>query len=95
MECSIETSDGVKVADIAWASEHFIEQYGYATPYQVAPEICVEILNPSDTQAEMDEKIQLYLAKGAKEVWICDENGELSYFSYIGQIKQSYEISKK
>jgi len=26
MECSIQTSDGVKVADVAWASTAFIDQ---------------------------------------------------------------------
>jgi hypothetical protein len=28
MECSIQTSDGVKVADVAWASDAFIAQRG-------------------------------------------------------------------
>ena len=35
MECSIQTSDGVKVADVAWASDAFIEKYGFETPYIV------------------------------------------------------------
>ena len=37
MECSIETSDGVKVADVAWASDEFIANYAYKTPYTRAP----------------------------------------------------------
>ena len=44
IECSINTPDGVKVADVAWASDDFITQYGFNTPYEVAPEICVEVL---------------------------------------------------
>ncbi len=39
MECSIETSDGVKVADVAWASDEFLKSYAYDTPYIKAPEI--------------------------------------------------------
>jgi hypothetical protein len=32
----------------------------------------------------MEEKITLYLAKGAKEVWVCNEPGKLAYYSYHG-----------
>ncbi|XOF33684.1 MAG: hypothetical protein ACL93V_17095 [Candidatus Electrothrix sp. YB6] len=42
-ECSIQTSQGVKVADVAWVSDEFFARYGYDTPYKRAPEICVEI----------------------------------------------------
>ncbi len=87
MECSIETSDGVKVADVAWASDEFIEKYGYATPYKKAPEICVEITSPSNSKGEIKEKIQLYLAKGAVEVWIVDNLGNIKYFSHEGEYK--------
>ena len=31
-ECSIETSDGVKVAYVVWASAAFIAEFGYANP---------------------------------------------------------------
>jgi Uma2 family endonuclease len=92
MECSIETSDGVKVADVAWASDEFIAKYGYNTPYTRAPEICVEITSPSNSKGEIEEKIQLYLAKGALEVWIVDETGETKFFSYEGELEHSSEI---
>ncbi len=92
MECSIETNDGVKVADVVWASDKFIQKYGYQTPYKVAPEICVEIVSPSNSKMEMEEKIQLYLAKGANEVWICDSKGKVTYFSHIGELEQSIEV---
>ena len=48
-ECSIQTSEGVKVADVAWASAAFIAEFGYATPYLKAPELCVEIVSPSNS----------------------------------------------
>ena len=80
-ECSIDTPEGVKVADVAWASDEFIEKHGFKTPYSEAPEICVEIVSPSNTMAEMHEKIALYLAQGAEEVWLCDQEGKISYFS--------------
>jgi Uma2 family endonuclease len=92
MECSIQTSDGVKVADVAWASDAFIEQYGYTTPYIKAPEICVEITSPSNSKGEIEEKVQLYLAKGAVEVWVVDQNGGTLYYTHEGQLSRSREI---
>jgi Uma2 family endonuclease len=69
-ECSIQTRDGVKVADVAWASDDFVERHGMATPYPQAPELCVEIVSPSNTKAEIDFKVSLYFAHGAQEVWV-------------------------
>ncbi len=91
-ECSIQTSQGVKVADVAWASDSFIEKFGFETPYNRAPEICVEVVSPSNFQGEIDEKIALYLSKGAREVWIVSEGGKTKYYTYEGEIEFSQEI---
>ena len=92
MECSIQTSQGVKVADVAWASEEFIKENGFVTPYSMAPEICVEIISPSNSKGEIEEKIELYLAKGAHEVWIVNDKGEIRYYTYKGEISTSTEV---
>ncbi|MDQ3321801.1 MAG: Uma2 family endonuclease [Acidobacteriota bacterium] len=88
-ECSILTSEGVRVADVAWASDEFIAEFADATPYPKAPEICVEVKSPGNSRAEMEEKIRLYLEKGALEVWIVDEQGTVNFFSHTGKIKSS------
>jgi len=92
MECSINTPKSVKVADVAWASDKFIAQHGFNTPYEFAPEICVEIICPSNSTKEMDEKIKLYLKQGAKEVWLCNQDGDISYYSQSGKLDNSLEI---
>ena len=92
IECSIKTPEGVKVADVVWASDEFISKYGDKTPYDFSPEICVEIISPSNSQAEMDEKIKLYINQGAKEVWLCDQKGGILYYSHAGKINKSNEI---
>ena len=89
LECSVETRKGVKVADVAWASPEFFAEYGEVTPLPVAPEICIEILSPSNSQQEMAEKIDLYLAKGAKEVWLCDNQGNITINTPKGVIEKS------
>jgi len=89
MECSIQTSDGVKVADVAWASDAFIAEYGDMTPYPRAPEICVEIVSPSNSNDEIRHKVDLYLAKGAAEVWVVDEEGKRRFFNVVGEMSDS------
>ena len=75
-ECSIQTDDGVRVADVAWISKALYAQLGTQTPYPQAPEQCVEIMSPSNTWAEMHMKAGLYLKAGAKEVWIDPLDGK-------------------
>jgi Uma2 family endonuclease len=91
-ECSIQTSQGVKVADVAWASDAFIERFGFETPYKRAPELCVEVVSPSNAPGEIAEKVELYLGKGAREVWIVSEDGSTKYYTYEGEIEASAEI---
>lgn len=88
-ECSIETESGVKVADIAWLSSYFLEKYDYETPYPQAPEICVEIMSPSNSMRQMQEKMKLYFNKGAEEVWLCNESGKIYFYNVSGMIHHS------
>lgn len=91
-ECSVETSKGVKVADVVWGSSAFFSENGLDTPYQVAPEVCIEIRSPSNTRNEMQEKKDLYLAKGAEEVWVCDEDGLVVFYNARGEIQHSNQF---
>ena len=75
-ECSIQTDDGVRVADVAWISNALYAQFGTKTPYPQAPELCVEIMSPGDTWAEMHMRAGFYLKAGAKVVWIEPLNGK-------------------
>ncbi|MBF0266387.1 MAG: Uma2 family endonuclease [Gammaproteobacteria bacterium] len=88
-ECSIQTAKGVKVADVVWCSENFYKTHGTETPYQQAPEICVEVISPSNSKQEMQEKIMLYLEVGAKEVWLVTTEGIIEYYNQTGEISRS------
>jgi Uma2 family endonuclease len=89
VECSILTSEGVKVADVAWASDEFFAEFADKTPYPKAPEICVEVVSPGNSRAEIEENIRLYLEKGALEVWIVSDHDKISFFTHTGKIKNS------
>jgi Uma2 family endonuclease len=82
-ETPVLTPDGVKVADAAWFSHDYWDELESQHPAALerAPEICVEVLSPSNKPAEMDEKRTLYVVAGAREVWLCSLNGTLSFFT--------------
>jgi len=80
-ECPISTADGVKAADVAWASPERMRQLGEQVCFSHAPDICVEVMSPSNTEAEIQEKMALYFDAGAKEVWLCARGGAMSFFS--------------
>ncbi len=71
-EASVATSIGIIVADIAWLSPDSASTFGTVTPYPRAPDLCIEIVSPSNSRTEIEAKIQAYLGSGAKEVWIVD-----------------------
>ncbi|MGH8552073.1 MAG: Uma2 family endonuclease, partial [Methylococcales bacterium] len=88
-ECPTQTAKGVKVPDVVWASSRFLIDHGDENPFSQAAEVCIEVLSSSNTREEMEEKRKLYFARGAREVWLCDENGTLSFYDGTGQIASS------
>jgi len=75
-ECPISTSEGVKIADVAWSTRARRRQVCLTH----APEICVDVFSPSNTRREMREKRALYFEAGAEEVWFCDRAGRMTFF---------------
>jgi Uma2 family endonuclease len=92
-ECSIQTSKGVKVADVAWASFDFFKRNKRSNPYLESPEVVIEIISPSNSRAEMELKKQLYFAQGAQEFWLCDKDGTILFFNPQQQCVSSAIIS--
>ena len=88
-ECPLSTSDGVKAIDVAWLSAGRSNEAQNATCLTRAPEICVEILSPNNTTGEIQEKIELYLEAGAREVWVCQLNGDMVFHSPTGKMASS------
>jgi Uma2 family endonuclease len=81
-ELGIITSDGLKSPDVTLASpEYHVRHVGIDGYVTEAPEICVEVMSPSNSWQEMREKIPLYFEVGALEVWIVDVDGTISFFA--------------
>jgi len=92
-ECPLSTPDGVKAIDVAWLGPARGQEADNETCLTRAPEICVEILSPSNTPLEIKENIALYLEVGAQEVWICQRDGTLKFhFRAPPEVRQASEI---
>ena len=84
-ELAIETGKGVKVPDVAWGSDDYFQRHKNDIAATSAPEICIEIISPSNSKREMKAKINLYLKAGAVEVWLVNEQGGIRFFDVRGQ----------
>jgi hypothetical protein len=85
---------GVKVAEVVWCSAPYLDRHrqalcsGEAAMVQ-APDLCVEIMSPSNSRAEMEERAGLYLAAGAREVWILGTDLSATIFGTEGSRAES------
>lgn len=69
-EAPVATAMGLFVADLAWASAEFALRHRQEIAPTSAPEICIEVVSPSNSVKELHEKIGAYFSAGAEEVWI-------------------------
>jgi Uma2 family endonuclease len=88
-ECAIDTSDGVKVADVVWCSDERFDLIQDRVSASIAPEICIEVKSSGNTLDEMAFKKQLYFEVQAIEVWICNEEGQLTFYDRHCELAQS------
>lgn len=79
-EAPVQTTDGVKVADVGWLTMERLKPIRREAVYPIAPEICVEVLSDSSCREEMIAKMTLYFAAGASEVWLCGEEVDMEFF---------------
>lgn len=84
-ECPVSTSGGIKGIDLVWISHARVAEGLRNNVLTIAPEICIEVLSPRNTRAEMEEKKRLYFEAGATEVWIVSPEGEISFFDKEGE----------
>ena len=85
IECPVQTTDGVRVPDVAWTSP----ERRQPVIYTLAPEICVEVLSPYNGERAMAGKRALYFEAGALECWQCAENGRMTFYGPDGKLTGS------
>jgi hypothetical protein len=85
-ECPVETEIGVRVPDVVWASPEFMQRHGSESEFRAGPDLCVEVLSPTNTRAEIGEKVAAYLAAGAREVWVVGDDGVPEIHTSAGRV---------
>lgn len=89
-ECSVQTSDGVRAPDVAWSSPERYRQIRRQSVYQIAPDLCVEIRSPSNSDVEMTDKRRLYFERGAREVWVVHATDRgVAFYNPTGRLETS------
>jgi Uma2 family endonuclease len=87
VEQSVSTLEGIKVPDAVWYSPQRALE-AEADPDEVlstvAPDLCVEVLSPSNTKGDIEEKMLAYFEVGVQEVWVCGLGGEMSFYGPQG-----------
>lgn len=90
VEAPIATAMGLFVADVAWASPQFVSARRGETPLMSAPELCIEVVSPSNSVKEVQEKIAAYIAAGAQEAWIVyPQSKRCEFYGRQGPLERS------
>ena len=64
-------------ADVAFVSQARWDSTDDNDNLHGSPELVIEVLSPSNTRAEINEKAVLCLSSGAQEFWVVDPKGEI------------------
>lgn len=69
--------DTVRGPDVAFVRRERLAGQASGGPFfEGAPDLAVEVFSPSNTGAEIDEKVREYLSSGTHRVWVVDPDRE-------------------
>lgn len=89
VEISVFTDRGIRVPDVVWMPLPRWREVKGKSPFPVVPDICVEVLSPGHSRAEIRMKAGGYLRGGAREVIVVGREGEVEYLGPEGQREAS------
>jgi Uma2 family endonuclease len=63
--------DTVRAPDIAFIRKERVEEVGRSKGYWIGPpDLAVEVISPNDTVGEVEDKVHMWLERGARLVWV-------------------------
>jgi Uma2 family endonuclease len=93
VETAVSTFEGAKVPDACWfGAERRRELLSNPRGERlspVAPDVCVEVRSPENSQLDIDSKRAAYFGVGVREVWICDRDGIMSFYGPQERLERS------
>jgi Uma2 family endonuclease len=88
-DVSVLTDRGVRAPDVVWMPADRWAACKGQSPLEVVPDVCVEVLSPSNTRQEIEMKVGAYLRGGAHEVFVVGLKGEIEIFGPRGKLEAS------
>jgi Uma2 family endonuclease len=88
-DVSVLTDRGVRAPDVVWMTTERWDECKGQSPLQVVPDVCVEVLSPSNTREEIAMKVGAYLRGGAPEAIVVGLKGEVEFFGPEGKRESS------
>jgi Uma2 family endonuclease len=83
--------DTVRVPDVAFVrAERFRDGKGPRRFFVGAPDLCIEVLSPTDRYSTVRRKIREYLAAGAEQVWVIDPETRAAVVHRAGGAEDEY-----
>ncbi len=78
---------GRRAPDVSWTSPERIPEMGAETtgPGEVVPDLIVEIRSPSDSLTQLQQKLDLWITRGARLAWLIDPDRKTAHIYRPGQ----------
>ena len=78
---------GRRAPDVSWTSPERIPEMGAETkgPGEVVPDLIVEIRSPSDSLTQLQQKLDLWITRGARLAWLIDPDRTTAHIYRPGQ----------
>jgi Uma2 family endonuclease len=89
IEVSVYTDRGIRVPDVAWMPAIRWLEAKDQSPLPFVPDVCVEVVSPSNTRREILMKVGAYLRGGAREAIVVGLKGEVEFFGPGGKLETS------
>ncbi len=88
--------DTVRAPDIAFVSKERIPEGDFSEKFwELAPDLAVEVVSPSESYDEVSEKIDDYLEAGVKAVWIVRSRKKTVSVYRAGQPTKTLTVNDK
>jgi hypothetical protein len=88
-DLQMDSTAGAQSIDLAWLSDGQLQLLQGFESVPFAPCICIEFFSSTAPDATTVQKKALLFNHHAEEVWLCDAQGQLTFFNQNGQLNQS------
>ena len=85
----------LRVAHVAAISRDRLDQADRESVFRGVPELVIEILSPSNTAAEMNDKERLCLENGCREFWVVDMDLRLVKISTPDGVTRAFRAGQE